>query len=181
MNKSDLWFFAIMHQKLRSLDNCLKILYHIVSGQTHTWSERNCNVKDAVKAAKKECITHIRKECWFLVDCPTQVGGNTNTGPVAEKFYSPKYRDEICSVIRKESDREAFHTLLGYFNKMLSITQQSDLTRTVKVEVVKQLGLDLMIHYKTGFPWAMISPSVHQMCAHSGEQSGEAWNKHICA
>ena len=37
MNKSDLRFFAIMHQKLRSLDNCLKILYHIVSGQTHTW------------------------------------------------------------------------------------------------------------------------------------------------
>ena len=86
MNKADLRFFAIMHQKLRSLDNCLKLLYHIVSGQTHTWSESNCNVKDAVKAAKKKCISHIRKECWFLVDCPTQIGGNTNTGPVAQKF-----------------------------------------------------------------------------------------------
>lgn len=61
---------------------------------------------------------------------------------------------------------------------------------------LKQLGYDLMVHYKQNFSFAMISPSVHQMCAHSwelfsltegkpialyAEQSGEAWNKHIQA
>ena len=70
------------------------------------------------------------------------------------------------------------------------------MTKIAKVEMVKQVGQDLMVHYKTSFPWAMISPSVHQMCAHSwelfkltegkpiaiyAEQSGEAWNKHIRA
>ena len=84
----------------------------------------------------------------------------------------------------------------SYFNKILSITQQSDASKIVKVDMVKQLGQDLMVHYKQHFPFAMISPSVHQMCAHSwelfsltegrpiaiyAEQSGEAWNKHIRA
>ena len=53
-----------------------------------------------------------------------------------------------------------------------------------------------MVHIKEAFPFAMISSSVHQMSAHSGqlfeltegksiavyaEQCGEAWNKHIRA
>ena len=46
---------------------------------------------------------------------------------------------------------------------MLSLTQHSDLTKIVKVEMVKQVGHDLMVHYKTSFPWAMISPSIHQI------------------
>ena len=52
MTEKDLKFFAILHQKLRSLDHCLKLMYHLVSGQTHTWSESNKYVKDAVSAAK---------------------------------------------------------------------------------------------------------------------------------
>ena len=72
--------------------------------------------------------------------------------------------------------------------------QQSDSLKIVKPDMVKALGRDLMVHYKQSFPFAMISPSIHQMCAHSwefleitnvkpiatyAEQSGEAWNKHI--
>ena len=163
MNRKDLRFFAIMHQLLRSLDNCLKILYHLVSGQVHTWSESNANVKDALKAAKKETINHIRSACEFLVDCPTQNGGTTNTGPVAEKFFSTKHRDPLCRVIKNSDNRLAFSTLLSYFNKMLSITQQCDTTKVVNVDMVRQLGIDLMVFYKQNFPFAMISPSIHQV------------------
>ena len=61
---------------------------------------------------------------------------------------------------------------------------------------VKELGISLMLFHKQNFPFAIISPTVHQMCAHSwelfqmtngkpiaifSEQSGEAWNKHIKA
>lgn len=196
LNKDDIRFFAILHQKLRSLDNVLKLLYHLVSGQTHTWSETNRYVKDAVAKGKRETIDHIRSKCGFLVDCPTQIGGNTNTGPVADRFFSIKNRETICSLILKQEDRANFSVLLSFFNKMLSITQQSDITKIVKPDKVKDLGQSLMLHYKRSFPWAMISPSVHQMCAHSwelfvmtegkpislyAEQSGEAWNKHIRA
>lgn len=194
LNISPLLYFAIMHQKIRSLDNCLKLLYHIVSGQTDTWSQTDDDVKIAIRDAKKKVISHIREKCGFLVDSPSANGGNTNTGPVAERFYSPKNRETICSVISCSSDRLAFSELLGYFNKMLTITQQSDSSKVVIPGMVQKLGQDLMVHYKTHFPFAMLTPSIHQMCAHSwelftmaggapiavyAEQSGEAWNKHI--
>lgn len=196
LNKKTIQFYGILHQKLRSLDNMLKLLYHLVSGQTHTWSESNPRVKDAVAAAKKQVITHIRKTCGFLVDSPTQVGGNSNTGPVSEKFFGAKHRAGICKKILNTSHRSFFSELLSFFNKILTITQQCDPTKIVSVEMVKQLGQDLMVHYKRSFPFAMISPSVHMMAAHSwqlfqmtegkpiavyAEQSGEAWNKHIRA
>ena len=36
LTASNVRFFAILHQKLRSLDQCLKLLYHVVAKQTHT-------------------------------------------------------------------------------------------------------------------------------------------------
>ena len=52
---------------------------------------------------------------------------------------------------------------------MLHVTQQSDISKIVKPDMVKELGITLMKHLKEQFPFAMISPSVHQMCAHSWE------------
>ncbi len=192
MLERDLQFFAILHQKLRSLDHCLKILYHLVAGQK-TWSEANPLVRDAVTCAKKnEVIPSIKEKCGFVVDCPTQQGGNTNSGPVADKFFSPKHRSDICSTILNSSDREAIAELLAHFNKMLSLTQNVNTLRKVDPAKVKEFGYNLMIHHRQTIPWANISQSVHQMCAHSwelflitdgkpiarySEQSGESWNK----
>ena len=196
MKKKSMFFVAIMHQKLRSLDHCLKLLYHLVSGQTHTWSESNANVKQALSAAKKEIIDHVRVTCGFLLDCPTTIGGNTNSGPIAERFFSPESRMHICSKILKEDDRSNFQTLLSYFNRILSITQHCDESKSVNPQKLKDLGLDLMLHHRRSFGFARISPTVHQMAAHAwelfeitegkpistySEQAGEAWNKHIRA
>ena len=123
MTSTSLRFFAILHQKLRSLGHCLKQLYHLVSGQTHTWSESNLNVKQALTVGKKEAIDHIRAKCGFLVDCPTVIGGNSNSGPIADRFFSPKNREDNCSLIWREQDQLYFSKLLSYFNQMLSITQ----------------------------------------------------------
>ena len=66
--------------------------------------------------------------------------------------------------------------------------------RSLQAHNNKYLGMDLMLHHKRSFPFAVISQSVHQMCAHShqlfeitegkpigiyAEQSVESWNKHI--
>ena len=77
---------------------------------------------------------------------------------------------------------------------MLRVTQQRHISKVVKPDMVRALGINLMKHMKERFPFAMISLSVHQMCAHSwelfemtngrpiaiySEQCGESWNKHI--
>lgn len=87
MTWKDLLFVSILHQKLRSLDHCLLLLYHLVSGQTHTWSKSNANVKQAIALAKKETIEHLNNATQMSLDTPTNSGGNTNTGPLAERFF----------------------------------------------------------------------------------------------
>ena len=79
---------------------------------------------------------------------------------------------------------------------MLSITQHVDNHKIAIPENIKALGTMLMMHHKQAFPFAAISPTVHQMCAHAwelfqmnngkpiaaySEQSSEAWNKYIRA
>ena len=63
-----------------------KVLYHLVSRQTHTWLERNYEVKDALKAGKKE----VQEKLGFLIDTPTSGGGNTDTGGIADRFFTPQ-------------------------------------------------------------------------------------------
>ena len=185
-------YFAILHQKLRSFDHCLKLLYHLRADYTRNWSEPTA--AGPLKRAKQEVIDHIWEKCHFLVDTPTSGGGNTNVGGTAELFFKEENREAICQIISKESYRTAFSKLLGLFNIMLSITQQSDVSKVVNYEKVQSLGTKLMLFHEESFPFAYITPTIHQMCAHShelfqmnngrpiaiySEQSGEAWNKHI--
>ena len=71
------------------------ILYHLASGQTHTWSESEWRGKDALNREKEIVTTLIREKTGLLYDRPTQGGGNTNTGGLAEHFFRPKHREAI--------------------------------------------------------------------------------------
>ena len=141
-------------------------MYHLVSGQVHTWSETNVRVKSAIKSAKEEVIRSIRLSTGLLLDSPTSSGGNTNNEPVAD-FFAVKERESFCAPIMNEEHRVNFALLLSKFNIMLKISQQCDLTKKVDPIKVKELGHDLMIFIKQKFPFAMLSPSVHQMCTHN--------------
>ena len=66
--------------------------------------------------------------------------------------------------------------------------------KCVNTDKLRQLGINIMCHIRTNWPWVPINPSLHQMCAHSWqlfqfahpdpivvytEQSQEHWNKHV--
>ena len=196
INRRNMRFYGITHQKLRSLDHMEKLLYHLVSGQTHTWSETNWHVKEALKLAKKEVQKHIDEKCHFLIDTPTSAGGNTDTGVIADRFFNLKNRNNISDIIRNKEHRNAYSNLLRMFNMVLSVSQHVDTSKIANPSKIKELCQDLMIFHKTSFPWAMLPPTVHSMCGHNwelfeitngapiaiySEQGSEAWNKHIRA
>ena len=139
-----------------------KLLYHLVSGQTHTWSETG-RVKQFLKVAKKKVIEHIRK-LGFLIDTQTSGGGNTDTGGIVDRFFSRESRKDICDLILKETDRIAYCPLLELYSMVLSVCQSVDASRRVVPEKVQILCTELMVFEKTHFPFAMLSPSVHSMC-----------------
>ena len=82
----DQHLYGILHQVLRTLDYMLKILYHLVSGQ-RIWSESNTFVCARVEEAKKK----VRGKIGMLLDTPGTTGGNTNCGPLANRFSNPKH------------------------------------------------------------------------------------------
>ena len=187
----DLRYFGVLHSELRSLDHTQKILYHLVAKE-YQWSERAPGTKAALAEAKEKVIRHVRDNTQMMIDTPTSSGGNTNTGPLAKEWFSPKFREAICSVVEDPVDHENFRELLSKFNILCTVVQQVDYN--VNPDKVRDLGYELMVFHKEMFPWAMISPSVHTMCAHYwelfemnncspiaaySEQSGEHWNKHI--
>ena len=187
-------FFGILHQVLRSLDFALKILYHLVACQK-LWSEVDHHVKSDVAAAKVRVIDHIKASCHgLLVDSPTVVGGSTNTGPVANRFFAYCNRTAICSIIDDMVDRENYSILLAQMNVCLSVSESVDTSKSLNTDKLKIHCHETMLHITLHFPWVRITPSVHQMLAHNwelfeiteggpiavwSESAIEAWNKHV--
>ena len=188
--RTDMRYFALTHTMMRSLDNVLKIYYRLLAHQL-VWGEAHSSfVLNQIKEAKKKVQTHLKNTCNGLL-----VGGNTNTGNVAMRFFDPQNRESIGELIPGPETRDAFLELLKYFNKMLTVVQNAS-HKCVNIDKVKYLGIDLMRHLKQNFPWAVISQSVHQMAAHAwdlfqindgkpiskwSESPVEGWNKHIRA
>ena len=197
--QSNLFCCSILHFKLRSLDFAQKILYHLVAGQKF-WSEKKKDgtAKD-LASAKKKCIEHIKISTGMLIDTPTGIAGNTNSGPMADRFFASDVREEICSLIEDREDSDNFKLLLSKLNIMIHITQKHT-KEIIDFSQVKTLGIDVMHHIKTSFldekgnSWVMITPSIHQLCAHTwqlfamnggkaismwSENPLESWNKSI--
>ena len=196
--KANLSCFSLLHFKLRSLDFAQNILYHLSAGQ-RIWRETG-QVQTIVKRQKQACIDHVRTTIGMLMDSPCGSGGNTNTGPLADRYFSPENRQFICELISNEEDRMNYERLLTLVNIMLTVTQSVDGKKNVRVSKVKSLGIELMAHVRTSFlnangqPWIMITPSIHQICAHSwqffelndgssiakwSESPLENWNKYL--
>ena len=117
------------------MDHTIKIFQHIMSSQTHTWSESNPRVKDALKLAKDEIIDHILKETGMLIDSLIEKGGNTNGGPLMDRFFGPKEREQICSVIKNtEEERELLQV-----HVLSSITQHVNSHKRVDPQKVRDL------------------------------------------
>jgi hypothetical protein len=153
----NLRFYGVLHSMLRSLDHTQKLLYHIVA-KLLDWSESAPASKAAIAEAKLKVIEHIRTATKLMIDTPTCLGGNTNSGPLAKCWFSPEHRDGICSIIEDPIHRQNFAELLSKFNVLCTVVQQVE--HNVDPERVRDLGYELMVFHKEAFPWAMISPSV---------------------
>ena len=77
-----------------------------------------------MKAKKEKVIQEIRASSGLLLDTVTDSGGNTNTEPVADRFFGPKDRDNICSVIKKADQHESYKLFLHKMNVFIAVSQQ---------------------------------------------------------
>ena len=116
-----------------------------------------------LEAAKKDCIDHVRMTTGMLMDSPCGSGGNTNTGPLADRFFSHGNHKNISSLILNQEDRENYETLLS-LNIMISVTQSVKESRKVHIDQIKALGIKLMLHLNTNLSeFIVLRDNSHQL------------------
>lgn len=77
--------------------------------------------------------------------------------------------DNLFAPLFKKAHWELLCELLGLFNAMFLVTQQSDETSVAIKERVHKLGLSLITFLEQRFSFAILTLSVHQICAHLSE------------
>ena len=103
-------------------------------------------------------------------------------------------------MILNSEDRKNFETFLSLANIVLTVSQSVDAKKRVRIDAVKAMCIELMLHVKTAFldetgqSWIMIIPTFHQLCGHSwqlfelnngtsiakwSESPVKSWNKHV--
>ena len=65
-------------------------------------------VKTAMEVVKEKVIKEIKASSGLFLDTVTDSWGNTNAGPVADRFFGPKDRDNICSATKKTDQHEDY-------------------------------------------------------------------------
>ena len=69
-------------------------------------------------------------------------------------------------------DQEGFQKVhLGLCTLILVLNSQK---RKINVEALRQLGIETLLEVSKTFPWAIVSQTVHRICAHGWEKV--AWN-----
>ena len=103
-------------------------------------------------------------------DVTMKVNCKTECSMLDGKMVSLQQGDRGALILNEE-DRENYSMFLSLTNT-LTVTQSVN-TEKVRIDAVKSLGIELMLHMKNAFinekgqSWVMIIPSFHQMCAHS--------------
>ena len=141
-------------------------------------------------------------EYWNVDGFSMRLGGQHQhlADRLADRFFDPSNRAAICSLILNEEDCENYSTFLSLMNIILTVAQSVNATKKVRIDALKGLGIELMLHLKNvfinekGLSWVMIILSFHQTCAHSWElfkwNGGHSiakwseslvgsWNKHV--
>ena len=135
------------HQKWYSKTN--RVTYTQEEGKLYTAAREN--VKEVMKS-----------------NLAVNIGnpGDMVTGSAFQTFSSDFGRNFLCSLV-KEEIREVFgQILLGLCTLVKVVNSQK---RQVNVDKVRQLGKQVYLQLVQTFPWAMVSPSVHRILAHSWE------------
>ena len=92
--------------------------------------------------------------------------GDMIEGNAFKRISSDQGRNFICSLVSEDKREKLGEILLGLFSLVKVINSQK---RKVDVDKVRQIGQQVYLELVQLFPWAVISPSVHRILAHSWE------------
>ena len=159
---------AVLHAWLRCLGHMLTIIYRVNANVKQYRESLGIWKESKIKRAKKKFQQKMITACSMVLDKPLQGGGNTNTGDLAKRFFSPKNREKIVSFFEgSQEEKECLKKLLQNLNVILRLASCS---RKIKTEELNDFCKETMLLYLSQFSWYPMSQSMHQILAHLAER-----------
>ena len=158
-----------MHRKLGFLKwsqtfiirNCAKVYQWAKGVLTDKQKQKLDNAEEAMKRKFYE-------ETGVKLDAPTSQGGNTDTGNVAWRFFSPESTDVINDILVKFKvpKKEKILSILNAFGIILRVMSSK---RQVHIEQYALLCRSTYILILEEFPWVLLTECLHDVLGHSAE------------
>lgn len=166
-DESDLTkIIPVCHSKIRVFEWSTDL---VVRSKSHKkWRSTTNGVTYSPEEKKKYAATREEVKEAVYQKLAINIGnpGDMVTGKAFVKFSSDSSRAFFVSLV-EEGERESLNTaLLGLSAAVKVINSQK---RRVNVEKLRELTQEAYMALVNGFPWAVVSPSVHRILAHSWE------------
>jgi hypothetical protein len=157
----------VCHSKMRSFVWFVELLFRERSHQKWYSADRPVTFSKEEKKNYEEAREYVKNELYTRIAVNVGNPGDMVTGNSFKVFSCDQSREVICSLV-DEGKREAVNNIhLGLCAVVKIINSQK---RMVNIQLLGDLCKEVYILIVTTFPWAVVSPSVHRILAHSAER-----------
>ena len=156
----------ICHSKIRSFEFCMELLTRQNSHKKWSTPSNSITFTKEEKTEAKLAREKIKQQMYQNLAINIGNPGDMVTGSAFQLFSSDTARRFICTLVDDDIRPDLNSILLGLCAIVKVLNSQK---RKVNVEKLRCLGQEVYQRLVITFPWAVISPSVHRILAHSWE------------
>ena len=157
----------VCHAKIRAFEWSIELITRELSHKKWWCVSKPVKYTTEEKDEYKLVREHIKKELFEKLAVNIGNPGDMVTGNAFQAFSSDHARDTICNLVDEHIREELREIHLGLSAAVKVINSQK---RKVNIDKLRELTKEVNLRIVNTFPWAVISPSVHRILAHSWER-----------
>ena len=156
----------VCHSKIRTVDWFSDLLTRAVSHKKWYHSERPVTYTGEERSEYLIAQELIKDEFYQKIGVNLGNPGDMVAGNAFKTFSSDSAREVICGIVSDDLKEDVQTIHLGLCAVVKVINSQK---RLVNIPALSELCTSVYLTILKAFPWAIISPSVHRILAHSVE------------
>ena len=156
----------VCHAKIRTFEFIVKLLVRYRSHKKWWTPTNNVKYSKEEKELYKVTREKLRQDIYSNIAINIGDPGDMVTGATFHTFSSDSSRKYLCTLVEDDLRDQFSTTLLGICAIVKVINSQK---KRVNVDRLRMLGQQIYLELVQCFPWAVVSPSVHRILAHSWE------------
>jgi hypothetical protein len=159
----------VCHSKIQTFDWFVNRLL-VKANSTQKWHSSATPIRytEDEKKAEREAREEIKREVKQKLGINIGDPSDMITGNNFKTFSSDESREILASLIKEESLRVPFKEIHLGLSAIIRVLNSQH--HTINLSLYKDLCTSVHLKICESFPWAVISPSIHRVFAHSWEK-----------